>query len=335
MITGGLDTPRTSMRGYSTTEHRKNVMPVKIPTTLPARAILEQENVFIMDEDRALHQDIRALKVAILNLMPTKVATETQLLRLLSNSALQVEVTLLHTATYESRNTDADHLLNHYVTFKDIEKEKFDGLIITGAPVEQMPFEQVEYWDELKDIMNWSDENVESTFHICWGAQAGLYHRYGIPKYDLPRKMFGVFEHNVLNPTESLMRGFDDVFLAPHSRHTEIRSEDVAQVNEIQLLAESEEAGVYIVGSKDGRNLYITGHSEYDPFTLKAEYDRDVNKGLPIHIPKNYYPNDDPTKTPHVRWRGHANLLYVNWLNYYVYQSTPYDLNQIPVKPGK
>ena len=311
------------------------LMPVKIPNTLPARAVLEKENVFIMDEDRALHQDIRALKVAILNLMPTKVATETQLLRLLSNSALQVEVTLLHTATYESKNTDADHLLNHYVTFKDIEQEKFDGLIITGAPVEQMPFEQVEYWDELKDIMNWADENVESTFHICWGAQAGLYHRYGIPKYDLTRKMFGVFEHRVMNPTESLMRGFDDLFLAPHSRHTEIRSADVAQVNEIQLLAESEEAGVYIVGSKDGRNLYITGHSEYDPFTLKAEYDRDVNKGLPIHVPKNYYPNDDPAQTPNVRWRGHANLLYVNWLNYYVYQSTPYDLNQIPVKTSK
>ena len=311
------------------------LMPVKIPNTLPARAVFEKENVFIMDEDRALHQDIRALKVAILNLMPTKVATETQLLRLLSNSALQVEVTLLHTATYESKNTDADHLLNHYVTFKDIEQEKFDGLIITGAPVEQMPFEQVEYWDELKDIMNWADENVESTFHICWGAQAGLYHRYGIPKYDLTRKMFGVFEHRVMNPTESLMRGFDDLFLAPHSRHTEIRSADVAQVNEIQLLAESEEAGVYIVGSKDGRNLYITGHSEYDPFTLKAEYDRDVNKGLPIHVPKNYYPNDDPAQTPNVRWRGHANLLYVNWLNYYVYQSTPYDLNQIPVKTSK
>ena len=311
------------------------LMPVKIPNTLPARAVLEKENVFIMDEDRAIHQDIRALKVAILNLMPTKVATETQLLRLLSNSALQVEVTLLHTATYESKNTDADHLLNHYVTFKDIEQEKFDGLIITGAPVEQMPFEQVEYWDELKDIMNWADENVESTFHICWGAQAGLYHRYGIPKYDLTRKMFGVFEHRVMNPTESLMRGFDDLFLAPHSRHTEIRSADVAQVNEIQLLAESEEAGVYIVGSKDGRNLYITGHSEYDPFTLKAEYDRDVNKGLPIHVPKNYYPNDDPAQTPNVRWRGHANLLYVNWLNYYVYQSTPYDLNQIPVKTSK
>ncbi len=307
-------------------------MPVKIPNTLPARAILEKENVFIMDEDRALHQDIRALKVAILNLMPTKVATETQLLRLLSNSALQVEVTLLHTATYESKNTDAEHLLNHYVTFKDIEQDKFDGLIITGAPVEQMPFEEVEYWEELKDIMNWADENVESTFHICWGAQAGLYHRYGIPKYDLPRKMFGVFEHRVLNQTESIMRGFDDIFLAPHSRHTEIRSEDIVKVNEIQLLAESEEAGVYIAGSKDGRQLYITGHSEYDPFTLKAEYDRDVNKGLPIHIPKNYYPNDDPTQTPNVRWRGHANLLYVNWLNYYVYQSTPYDLNQIPFK---
>ncbi len=310
-------------------------MPVKIPATLPARAALERENIFIMDEDRAAHQDIRALKVAILNLMPTKIATETQLLRLLSNSALQVEVTLLHTATYESKNTDADHLLEHYVTFKDVETEKFDGLIITGAPVEQMPFEEVEYWDELKDILNWANSNVESTFHICWGAQAGLYHRYGIPKYDLSHKMFGVFEHRVLAPTESLLRGFDDLFFAPHSRHTEIRSEDVAQVNEIQLLAESDEAGVYIVGSKDGRNLYITGHSEYDPFTLKAEYDRDVNKGLPIHVPKNYYPNDDPSQTPHVRWRGHANLLYANWLNYYVYQSTPYDLNQIPAKPVK
>ncbi|MEP7135961.1 MAG: homoserine O-succinyltransferase [Chloroflexota bacterium] len=310
-------------------------MPVKIPATLPARTTLERENIFIMDEDRAAHQDIRPLQVAILNLMPTKIATETQLLRLLSNSALQVEVTLLHTATYESKNTDADHLLEHYVTFKDVEQEKFDGLIITGAPIEQMPFEEVEYWDELKDILNWADSNVESTFHICWGAQAGLYHRYGIPKYDLPRKMFGVFEHRVMNPTESLLRGFDDLFFAPHSRHTEIRSADVAQVNEIQLLAESDEAGVYIVGSKDGRNLYITGHSEYDPFTLKAEYDRDVNKGLPIHVPKNYYPNDDPKQTPHVRWRGHANLLYVNWLNYYVYQSTPYDLNQIPVKPAQ
>jgi homoserine O-succinyltransferase/O-acetyltransferase len=308
----------------------KKTMPVKIPTTLPARATLEHENIFIIDEERAVHQDIRALRVAILNLMPTKIATETQLLRLLSNSALQVEVTLLHTATHNSKNTDAEHLLRHYGTFEDIEREKFDGLIITGAPVEQMPFEEVEYWDELKDIMDWAESNVESTFHICWGAQAALYHRYGIPKYDLPRKMFGVFEHRVLSQTESLMRGFDDVFLAPHSRHTEIRRADVEHIDDLNILAESEEAGLYILGTKDGRHLFITGHSEYDPFTLKAEYDRDVNKGLPIHVPKNYYPDDDPAQTPTVRWRGHANLLYSNWLNYYVYQVTPYDVAQIP-----
>lgn len=305
-------------------------MPVKIPSTLPARTTLENENIFVMDEDRAIHQDIRALRVAILNLMPTKISTETQILRLLSNSALQVEVTLLNTATHESKNTDAEHLLEHYVTFEDIKHEKFDGLIITGAPVEQMPFEEVDYWKELTQIMDWSETNVESTFHICWGAQAGLYHKYGIPKYDLPRKMFGVFEHRLLNRTESLMRGFDDIFLAPHSRHTEIRREDIEKHSELQILAESEDAGVYIVSDKDGRNLYITGHSEYDPLTLKGEYDRDVNKGLPIHVPKNYYPNDDPSKMPNVRWRGHANLLYANWLNYYVYQSTPFDPNEIP-----
>jgi len=305
-------------------------MPVKIPSTLPARAILENENIFVMGEERARHQDIRPLRVAILNLMPTKIATETQLLRLLGNSALQVEITLLHTATYESKNTDAEHLLNHYATFDEVKDQKFDGFIITGAPVEQMPFEEVDYWEELKRIMDWSETNVESNFYICWGAQAALYHRYGIPKYDLPRKMFGVFEHRVLSSTEKLLRGFDDIFLAPHSRHTEIRREDVDKVNEIQVLAESDEAGLYLLGSKDGRHIFVTGHSEYDPLTLKAEYDRDVNKGLPIHVPKNYYPKDDPTKEPHVRWRGHANLLYVNWLNYYVYQVTPYDPNQIP-----
>jgi len=308
-------------------------MPVKIPTTLPARAALERENIFIMDEERAAHQDIRPLRVAILNLMPTKVTTETQLLRLLSNSALQVEVTLLHTATYESRNTDADHLLQHYVTFKEIEKEKFDGLIITGAPVEQMPFEEVEYWDELTDILEWAETNVESNFYICWGAQAALYHRYRIPKYDLLHKMFGVYEHRILSSAagaEPLLRGFDDIFLAPHSRHTEIRRADVEKVGELNILAESDEAGLYILGTKDGRHLFITGHSEYDPFTLKAEYDRDVSRGLPIQIPRNYYPNDDPAQTPSVRWRGHANLLYSNWLNYYVYQVTPYDLDQIP-----
>lgn len=307
-------------------------MPVKIPNTLPARTILENENVFIMDEDRALHQDIRALRVAILNLMPTKIATETQLLRLLSNSALQIDVTLLHTATYESKNTDADHLLKHYVTFDEIKHEKYDGLIITGAPVEQMPFKEVDYWQELTKVMDWGETNVESNFYICWGAQAALYHRYGIPKYDLPHKMFGVFEHRVLSPTEKLLRGFDDIFLAPHSRHTEIRRADIDKVNDLQMLAESDEAGVYIVGSKDGRHIFVTGHSEYDPLTLKGEYDRDVNKGLPIHVPINYYPQNDPSQPPNVRWRGHANLLYSNWLNYYVYQPTAFDPNDIPTE---
>ena len=305
-------------------------MPVKIPNTLPARTTLEHENIFVMDEERAIHQDIRPLRVAILNLMPTKITTETQLLRLLSNSALQVDVTLLHTATHDSKNIDADHLLNHYLTFNDIRGDKFDGLIVTGAPVEQMPFEEVDYWKELTQIFDWAETNVESTLYICWGAQAGLFHRYGVPKYDLPRKMFGVFEHRVLSRTESLLRGFDDIFLAPHSRHTEIRRADIEKVNDIHLLAESDEAGVYIVGSKDGRRLYVTGHSEYDPLTLKSEYDRDVTKGLPIHVPKNYYPHDDPSQTPTVRWRGHANLLFSNWLNYYVYQVTPYDVSQIP-----
>ncbi|HEX5810423.1 MAG TPA: homoserine O-succinyltransferase [Anaerolineales bacterium] len=305
-------------------------MPVKIPNTLPARATLELENIFVMDEERALHQDIRPLRVAILNLMPTKIATETQLLRLLSNSALQVEVTLLHTATHESKNTDAEHLLNHYLTFDDVCQDKFDGLIITGAPVEQMPFEDVEYWKELTDIMTWAETNVESTLYICWGAQAGLYHRYGIPKYPLSHKMFGVYEHQVLARTESLLRGFDDIFLAPHSRHTEIRRPDVEKVDELSILAESEEAGLYLLATKDGRHIFVTGHSEYDPLTLKTEYDRDVSKGLPIHVPRNYYPRNDPTQPPHVRWRGHANLLFANWLNYYVYQVTPYDVNQIP-----
>jgi homoserine O-succinyltransferase len=317
------------MWGYSTTENGK-AMPVKIPATLPARATLEKENIFVMDEDRAIHQDIRPLRVAILNLMPTKIATETQLLRLLSNSALQVEVTLLHTATHESKNVDPEHLLNHYFTFGDVRTEKFDGLIITGAPVEQMPFKEVEYWDELTDILDWAESNVESTLHICWGAQAGLYHRYGVPKYDLPRKMFGVFEHRILSRTESLLRGFDDIFLAPHSRHTEIRRADVEKVSDLNILAESDEAGLYLLGTKDGRHIFATGHSEYDPLTLKSEYDRDVNKKLPIHIPKNYYPNDDPKQTPTVRWRGHSNLLFSNWLNYYVYQVTPYDVSQIP-----
>ena len=310
-------------------------MPVKIPATLPARATLENENVFIMDEQRASEQDIRPLQVAMLNLMPTKIATETQILRLLSNSALQVEITLLHTATYESKNTDAEHLLHHYVTFDEIDTKHFDGLIITGAPIEQMQFEEVDYWNELTQIIDWAETHVESSFYICWGAQAALYHKYGIPKYDLPTKLFGVFEHRILSSTGRLLRGFDDIFLAPHSRHTEIRRADIEKHNELEILAESDEAGVYIVGTKDGRHLFITGHSEYDPMTLKAEYDRDLKKGLPINVPNNYYPGDDPGQMPNVRWRGHANLLYSNWLNYYVYQTTAFDPNDISQSKGQ
>ena len=305
-------------------------MPVKIPETLPARKTLESENIFVMGESRALHQDIRPLKLAILNLMPTKIATETQLLRLLGNSALQVDITLLHMDGHVSKNTPQEHLLQHYAAFDDVADEKFDGLIITGAPVENLDFEEVDYWRDLQAIMDWGEAHSHSTFHICWAAQAGLYHRYGIPKYPLPEKMFGVFPHLVQSPNEKLLRGFDDVFYAPHSRHTEIRASDIRQVPEVDILAESEEAGVYIVASRDRRQFYITGHSEYDPLTLKAEYDRDVQKGLPIAIPRNYYPGDDPSRPPVVRWRGHANLLYTNWLNYYVYQTTPYDINRIP-----
>src|SRR3989304_4088858 len=262
--------------------------------------------------------------------MPTKIATETQLLRLLGNTALQVEITLIHMDSHESKNTPQEHLLNHYRNFEQVRDDKFDGLIITGAPVEQMQFEEVDYWRELCDVMDWSETHVYSTFHICWGAQAGLYHRYGIQKYPLRAKMFGVFPHRVMSKHEKLLRGFDDEFLAPHSRHTEIRREDVERVRDLKLLALSEEAGVYIVASRDGREIYITGHSEYDPVTLKNEYDRDVQKGLPINIPKNYFPDDDPSQAPLVRWRGHANLLYSNWLNYCVYQVTPYDIRQIP-----
>ncbi|HEY9075768.1 MAG TPA: homoserine O-succinyltransferase [Anaerolineaceae bacterium] len=304
-------------------------MPIKIPNSLPAKQILRDENIFVMDEDRALHQDIRPLQIAILNLMPTKIATETQLLRLLGNSPLQVEITLLRTASHQSKNTPEEHLLAFYQTIDQVVNQTFDGLVITGAPVENLPFEEVDYWDELKFIMDWSTHHVFSTFYICWGAQAGLYHKYGIPKYPLPAKMFGVFEHKVMKRNVKLLRGFDDIFLAPHSRHTEIRREDILQVPELDLLAESDEAGVYIVASKDEKSVFVTGHSEYDPLTLKSEYDRDVKAGLPIDVPRNYYPDDDPARPPVVRWRGHANLLYVNWLNYYVYQETPYDLQEI------
>jgi homoserine O-succinyltransferase len=306
-------------------------MPVRIPDTLPAKNILESENIFVMGENRAEHQDIRPLRLAILNLMPTKIATETQLLRLVGNSPLQVDVTLLHMNSHESKNTPAEHLMDHYLTFDQVLDEKFDGLIITGAPVENLPFEQVDYWPELQTVLEWKETHVFSTFHICWGAQAGLYHKYGVPKYPLPAKMFGVYPHKVTSPNEKLLRGFDDDFYAPHSRHTEIRREDLDQVPELTILAESREAGVYIVASQDRRQFFVTGHSEYDPLTLQAEYERDRQKGLPIEVPRNYYPDDDPDQPPRVRWRGHANLLYANWLNYYVYQMTPYDIRQIPV----
>lgn len=305
-------------------------MPVNIAKTLPARKILEAENVFVMSNDRASHQDIRTLKVVILNLMPTKIATETQLLRLLGNSPLQVDITLLHMASHNAKNTSADHLLDHYVTFDEIKNGKFDGLIITGAPVEQLPFEEVDYWTELTQVINWAETNVESAFYICWGAQAALYHLYGVPKYDLTEKMFGVFEHKVRSQNEKLLRGFDDHFFAPHSRHTEVRREDIEKNQDLRILAESDQAGVYIVRSTDGRHFFVTGHSEYDPMTLKGEYDRDVSKGMPINVPYNYYPSDDPSTEPIVKWRGHANLLFANWLNYYVYQITPYDIEQIP-----
>jgi homoserine O-succinyltransferase/O-acetyltransferase len=304
-------------------------MPIKIPNQLPATDILRNENIFVMDEDRAVHQDIRPLKIAILNLMPTKITTETQLLRLLGNTPIQVEITLVRTSTHQSKNTSAEHLLNFYDTFDQVQDQKFDGLVITGAPVEQMDFEEVDYWEELKMIMEWGKRNVFSTFHICWGAQAGLYHWYGVPKYPLPAKQFGVFPHRVLQKNVRLLRGFDDVFYAPHSRHTEVRREDIEKVPGLDILVESDEAGIYIVASQDGRQVFVTGHSEYDPLTLKSEYDRDVALGLPIAVPTNYYPGDDPNRMPQVRWRGHANLLYANWLNYYVYQETPYDLSKL------
>ncbi|ACL77620.1 homoserine O-acetyltransferase MetA [Ruminiclostridium cellulolyticum] len=304
-------------------------MPIRIPDNLPAVEILNSENIFVMSEDRAYHQDIRPLKIAILNIMPTKITTETQLLRLLGNTPIQVEIILLRPASHLSKNTPEEHLETFYKTFDEVQREHFDGLIITGAPVEQMPFEDVNYWEELKQIMDWSKKNVYSTLHICWGAQAGLYYHYGVPKRDLPKKVFGVFEHNKIKEHVKLLRGFDDIFFVPHSRHTEVTHEDVAKIDDLEILAESKEAGVYLVASKDGRHIFATGHSEYDPYTLKFEYERDLEKGLDIEVPKNYFPGDDPAKEPIVRWRGHGNLLFLNWLNYYVYQETPYDLTNI------
>lgn len=304
-------------------------MPIKIPDDLPAVETLRSENIFVMGENRAVHQDIRPLKLAILNLMPTKIITETQILRLLGNSPLQLEIELLHSKTHTSKNTPEEHLIAFYKTFDEIKEQKFDGMIITGAPVEQLEFEEVDYWDELKRIMDWTSNNVYSTFYICWGAQAGLYHHYGISKYLLREKMFGVFSHKVNIKNKKLLRGFDDEFYAPHSRHTEVRRVDIDKITELEILSESEIAGVYIVASKDGKQIFVTGHSEYDPLTLKSEYERDISKSLDIAIPQNYYPDNDPTKQPVVKWRSHSNLLFSNWLNYYVYQETPYDLKEI------
>ena len=304
-------------------------MPIKIPNGLPARETLESENIFVMAETRAQTQEIRPLRIALLNLMPTKIVTETQLSRLLGNTPLQVELELVQVSSHKAKNTSQEHMLAFYKTFDDIADQYFDGMIITGAPVEHLPFEQVEYWPELCRIMEWTKTHVHSTFHICWGAQAGLYYHFGVEKIPLEKKLFGVFPHKVVYKNPILLRGFDDTFWVPHSRHTSVRREDVAAIPGMKILAESEEAGLYAMSTKGGSQVFITGHSEYDPETLKLEYLRDKNAGLPIEIPKNYFPEDDDTREPVVRWRGHANLLYSNWLNYFVYQSTPYDVMAI------
>ncbi|MFT9494429.1 homoserine O-acetyltransferase MetA [Anaerosolibacter sp.] len=304
-------------------------MPIKIPDDLPALAVLHSENVFAMSDSRAYHQDIRPLQIAILNLMPTKIATEIQILRLLGNTPLQVDITLLHMKSHQCKNTPEEHLTKFYNTFEDVRDRKFDGLIITGAPVEHLAFEDVTYWDEMAAIMEWSKHHVYSTLHICWAAQAGLYYHYGIPKYSLDHKVFGVFPHRINQKNCRLLRGFDDEFYAPHSRHTEIRREDFLGIQDLEILSESQTSGIYIVGSKTGRQIFVTGHSEYDPLTLKSEYDRDIGKGLSIAVPQNYFPNDDPNQNPIIKWRGHANLLFSNWLNYYVYQETPFDLKEL------
>ncbi|MEL4860142.1 homoserine O-succinyltransferase [Pseudoflavonifractor phocaeensis] len=304
-------------------------MPIRIPDSLPARSVLEGENIFVMTEYRAMHQDIRPLNVLILNLMPTKIVTETQLLRKLSNTPLQIQVELLRTASYQSQHTDEDHLESFYTTFDQVKDRNFDGLIITGAPVEDLDFDQVDYWDELQEIMAWSTRHVHSTLHICWGAQAGLYFHHGIQKRKLEKKLFGVFEHRVLKPSSPLFRGFDDKFYAPHSRYTEVSREDVLAAPGLELVADSEEAGVFAVKTEDSRQFFIMGHPEYDADTLAREYRRDVDKGLEIAVPAHYFPGDDPSRPPVVRWRSAGQLLYTNFLNYYVYQTTPYDLKQI------
>ena len=304
-------------------------MPIKIDDSLPARQILESENIFVMTESRAIHQDIRPLRIVLLNLMPLKISTETHILRMLSNSPLQIEIDLLMMSTYESTNTPKEHLTSFYKTFDDLKNNKYDGMIITGAPVEQMEFEEVIYWKEMQTIMDWSKHNVTSVFHICWGAQAGLYHHFGIQKHPLEKKMFGVFPHTVTDRNEPLLRGFDDIFTAPHSRHTGISIQDIDKNPNVKLLSASIDAGAYIVMSSDRRMIFVTGHSEYDPNTLADEYFRDLNKGLPIEMPQNYFPNNNPSQAPLVGWRSHAHLLYSNWLNYFVYQQTPYRLEEI------
>lgn len=303
-------------------------MPIKIPNDLPATATLQSENIFVMAENRAVSQDIRPLEILILNLMPTKIETETQFSRLLGNTPLQVHLEFLQTESHQATHVSSEHLFTFYKTFSEVKEHFYDGMIITGAPVEHLPFEQVEYWQELCEIMEWSKTHIHSTLHICWGAQAGLYYHYGIEKYPLPEKLFGVFPHHVERKNQILLRGFDDVFMVPHSRHTTIRREDVEKVPELKIAACSDEAGVYAIFTAGGKQVFLTGHSEYDPDTLKREYERDKALGKPISVPKNYFPNDDDTLPPHVSWRGHANLLFSNWLNYFVYQTTPYDFTK-------
>ena len=304
-------------------------MPIRIPNDLPAAHVMQEENIFIMKHTRAITQEIRPLEIVVLNLMPTKIATETQLTRLLGNTPLQVNLELMHTSTHQSRNVPEEHLLTFYKTFEELKDRKFDGMVITGAPVEQMDFEDVDYWGELCRIMEWSKTHVHSTLHICWGAQAGLYYHYGIRKHPLERKLFGVYPHHADYKRSILLRGFDDTFYVPHSRHTTVHREDIEAVPGLKILASSEEAGVYAIMNKNGHHIFITGHSEYDPRTLETEYLRDKKLGKPISVPEHYYPDDDDTKESIVRWRGHANLLFSNWLNYFVYQTTPYDIKTV------
>lgn len=304
-------------------------MPIKIPSNLPAFSALQEERIFVMPDDRAEHQDIRPLKIAILNLMPKKIETETQILRLLSNTPIQVDIDFVQTKSHVSKNTSQDHLVKFYTTFDEIRNNRYDGMIITGAPVEQIEFEEVDYWDELCEILDWTRTNVFSTLHICWGAQAGLYRHYNVPKYALPKKMFGIFPHYLVNYSNKILKGFDELFYVPHSRHTEIKREDIEKVKELEILTESSLSGVHMVASKNGRQFFITGHSEYDRDTLSNEYFRDKNKGLPIEIPYNYFPDDNPENEPVFTWRCHANQLFSNWLNYCVYQETPFDLSEL------